>query len=64
MPRGVGYPGELKRFKVGTNSFGVTADEAADMLVRAEEVKTNKQLMKAVKVALKDRRKAIDQVAK
>lgn len=53
---------EPKRFHVGTNSFGITAEDAAETMIRAEEIKLNKALMKEVKTVLKDKKKAIDKI--
>ena len=53
---------EPKRFDLPSSSFGITADDAADTLIRAEEVKANKPLMKEVKAILKSKKEAINKV--
>ena len=37
---------EPKRFDIPSSSYGITAEEASETLVRAEEIKSNKPLMK------------------
>lgn len=51
-----------KEFKIPSRSYGITAVEAADMLLTAEEIKANKPLNKAALSALKAKKKAIDAV--
>ena len=61
-------PGVTERFKeairydIPSQSFGITADDAAETLVRAEEIKANKPLMKEVKKVLVAKKKALDRV--
>jgi len=38
---------EPKRYKVPSNDYGITASDAADTLIRAEEIKGNKELHNA-----------------
>lgn len=35
---------EPKRYKISSSDYGITASDAADTLVRAEEIKGNKEL--------------------
>ena len=38
---------EPKRYKIPSDSYGITASSAAETLTRAEEIKQNKELYKA-----------------
>lgn len=51
-----------KEFKIPSRSYGITADEAAETLLTAEEIKANKPLNKAALSALKAKKEAIDKV--
>lgn len=53
---------EPKRFKIPSSSYGITASEAADTLLRAEEIKKNKPLLKAALADLRARKTAISKV--
>ena len=53
---------EPKTWKIPSRDWGVTASEAADILLAAEEIKENKPLLKVALADLKARKKAIDQV--
>lgn len=41
-----------KEFKIPSRSFGITAEEAAETLARAEEIKMNKPLFQAASKVL------------
>ena len=43
----VNSPKQPKEFKIPSRSFGITAEEAAQDLTRAEEIKMNKPLHRA-----------------
>ena len=58
MPR----PSEPKTYKIPSRSYGITAAEAADVLVAAEEVRKNKPLMKAAVSILKEKKKALNSI--
>lgn len=49
-------------YKIPSRSWGITADEAGDILVTAKEVKNNKALYKAAIKHLKQKAKRIDEV--
>ena len=51
-----------KSFVIPSRDYGITAEEAANLLVSAREVKANKPLYKAAVKHLKDKRKAIDEI--
>lgn len=48
-----------KEYKIPSRSWGITADEAADILMTRQEIKKNKPLHKAALANLKARKKAI-----
>lgn len=49
-----------KEFKIPSRSYGITADEAGETLITAEEIKANKPLAKAAAASLEAKKKAID----
>lgn len=53
---------EPKTYKIPSRDWGITAGEAADILVSAQEIKKNKALHKLALADLKARKKAIDAV--
>jgi hypothetical protein len=53
---------EPKTWTIPSRDWGITADEAANILVSAEEVKKNKDLYKVAVATLKKKKKAIDKV--
>jgi len=55
---------EEKTFKIPSRSYGITASEAADMLLISEEIKKNKTLRKEALSVLKSRKKAIEAINK
>jgi len=57
--KGAVMPEEPKRYKISSNSYGITCGEAADTLLRAAEIKANKPLLKAALADLKTRKKAL-----
>jgi hypothetical protein len=59
MP-GIGV--QAKEYKVPSRSYGITAEDAANVLITAEEIKMNKPLLKAAKKHLKDRKKATEKI--
>jgi len=62
MSNVTGMPKSPKFFTIPSRDYGITADEAANVLVSAEEIKKNKPLYKAAVKYLKDTRKAIDEI--
>ena len=53
---------EPKRYKIPSNNYGITANEAAETLLKAEEIKQNKPLLKAALAELKSRKKSIETI--
>lgn len=53
---------EPKTYKIPSRSYGITASEAADTLLQAEEIKGNKPLAKAAMADLKGRKKALAKI--
>jgi len=53
---------EPKTWTIPSYSWGISADEAADTLIRAEEIKANKELLKAARANLKSKKKAISKL--
>jgi hypothetical protein len=53
---------EPKRYNIPSRDWGITADEAAETLLAAEEIKANKPLIKAALASLKEKKKAINKV--
>ena len=53
---------EPKRYKIPSSSYGTTASEAAETLLRAEEIKENKPLHKAALTDLKLRKKVLNKI--
>ena len=51
-----------KEYQIPSRSYGITADEAAETLLTAEEIKANKPLIKAALASLRAKKKAIDKV--
>lgn len=51
-----------KEYKIPSRSWGVSANEAADILITAKEIEMNKPLHKAALADLKKRKKAADAV--
>jgi hypothetical protein len=64
MPKGIGYPKEPKMYIIPSRSYGISADEAASLLVTAEEIKMNKPLHKVAITSLKKKKKAEEKVLK
>lgn len=54
---------EPKRYKIPSRSWGMTADEAADVLVQAEEIKMNNALLQAARKVVTNRLNATKKVA-
>ena len=50
---------EPKTWKIPSRSYGITASEAAEVLLTAEEIKGNKPLLKVALADLKAKKKAI-----
>jgi len=46
---------EPKRYKIPSSDYGVTASDAAETLVRAEEIKANKELHNAASRFISDK---------
>ena len=55
-------PDEPKRYKIPSDSYGITASGAANTLLQAEEIKKNKPLLKVALADLKERKKAITKI--
>ncbi len=53
-----------KEYQIPSRSFGVTANEAAEILITAKEIMANKPLNKAAMKVLRDKKKAIDKTLK
>lgn len=51
-----------KEWKIPSRSYGISANEAAEVLLTAEEIKANKPLAKAALVSLRAKKKAISKV--
>ena len=51
-----------KEYKIPSRSYGITASDAADVLLSAEEIHANKPLNKAALVILKTKKKTISKV--
>ena len=51
----VSQPREPKRFKIPSRSFGITAEDAAEDLALAEEIKMNKPLLAAASKVLSEK---------
>lgn len=51
-----------KEYNIPSRSFPITASEAADIKIAAQEIKSNKELNKAALKVLREKKKAIDQV--
>ena len=49
-----------KEFSIPSRSYGITANEAADILIARNEILANKELNKAAMKVLKDKKKALD----
>jgi len=49
-------------FKIPSREYGITADEAAQVLMTAEEIKGNKKLNAAALKQLKTKKKAIEKI--
>ena len=58
MPASMPRP---KEFIIPSRSYGITADEAAETLVTAKEIKKNKPLYKAAIKQLKSKQKLISE---
>ena len=50
---------EPKRYKIPSSDYGVTASDAAETLVRAEEIKANKELYNAASKYISDKMIAV-----
>ena len=53
---------EPKTWKIPSRDWGITASEAGDILVSAEEVKKNKSLLKVALAELKAKKKALEEI--
>lgn len=53
---------EPKTYKIPSRGWGVTANDAADILLSAEEIKKNKPLHKVALADLKARKNALDKI--
>ena len=53
---------EPKTYKIPSRDWGITANEAADTLLQAEEIKKNKPLLKVALADLKARQKALAKI--
>ena len=51
-----------KEYKIPSRSYGITAGEAADVLVTAQEITKNKELNKAALKLNKEKKKALDAI--
>ncbi len=51
-----------KEWKIPSRSYGISAVEAAEVLLTAEEIKANKPLAKAALASLRAKKKAISKV--
>ena len=51
-----------KEWKIPSRTYGITAADAAETLLTAEEIKANKPLVKAALANLKAKKKAIAKV--
>ena len=51
-----------KEWNIPSRSWGISAGEAADVLITAEEIKANKPLAKAALASLREKKKAIAKV--
>lgn len=60
MPKEVGYNKEPKEWMIPSRSYGISANDAADVLVTGMEIKSNKTLYKAALAVLKEKKKAIN----
>lgn len=59
MTQGISTP---KQYKIPSRSYGISASEAADILMSAQEIKANKELNRAALKVLREKKKAIDKV--
>ena len=55
-------PREPKTWKIPSRDWGISASEAGDIMLSAEEIKKNKPLLKAALADLKARKKALDKI--
>lgn len=60
MPHGLQPNKGPKEFQIASRSYGITAAEAADILIARNEILANKELNKAAMKILKEKKKAID----
>lgn len=51
-----------KEYRIPSNSWGITADEAGNILIQAEEIKAYKELNEAALASLKSKKLAINEV--
>lgn len=51
-----------KEYNIPSRSYGITGDEAADVLITASEIKAHKELNKAALKSLKATKKAINDI--
>ncbi len=51
-----------KEYKIPSRSYGITAGEAADVLVTAQEITKHKELNKAALKVLKEKKKALEAI--
>lgn len=55
-------PRQPKTYKIPSRDWGITAGEAADILLSAVEIKKNKPLLKVALADLKARKKALSTI--
>ena len=53
-----------KEYQIPSRSYGVNANEAAEILITAKEIMANKPLNKAAMKVLREKKKAIDKTLK
>lgn len=51
-----------KEYKIPSRQWGITATEAGETLIAAEEIHANKELNKVALASLKAKKKAIDKI--
>lgn len=52
-------PNEPKRYNIPSRSYGITASEAAELLVTAQEISKHKELNKAALKVNREKKKAL-----
>jgi hypothetical protein len=58
-PPGISSKGP-KEYNIPSRSYGITANEAAEIKITAQEIKSNKELNKAALKVLREKKKAIN----